>query len=131
MKSNLRSMSRADLVPLVDVVFQLVVFFVLTGSLTVASGIPVDAPEATSGEALPTIPLEIVVTADGSISVDGNPLELDALVPYLDERAPEAAVFISADRRVDYGRFVAVMDALRLGGYSDIGLRTRERTEDR
>lgn len=131
MKSNLRTMSRADLVPLVDVVFQLVVFFVLTGSLSVATGIPVNAPEAASGEALPTIPLEIVLAADGMLSVDGNRLQLNELVAYLDDRAPDAAVFISADRDVDYGRFVAVMDELRIGGYSDIGLRTQEQQGER
>ena len=70
------------------------------------------------------ITLDVVIAGNGSIAVDGRPVKDDA---ELSDRARDAArkspkvtAIIHADKSVQYGRVIAVMDALRRGGVSDI-----------
>lgn len=106
-----------DITPLVDVVFQLILFFALTSSYIqnsrVAPSIPVDLPEASAtSTGLELRDFTVVVKADGGIFVGADERvsleELGVRMRQVAIRSPETLVLIRADQDVPY-RFVAAV----------------------
>ncbi len=108
-----------NLMPLIDMALMLTVFFVLclAASGVAQRAVPVALPAAASGSAAGTAPLEVVIDAQGDISVAGRAISLDALPSMA---GSGRAVAIVADRAVAHGRVVEAVDALRQGGARDI-----------
>jgi biopolymer transport protein ExbD len=129
--------ANVDLIPMIDVVFQLVVFFMVSSTFVMTPGIALDLPESTSSE--PVVINRVVVTV---VSADQIYLNRDrvsfeefddrlALLDQQSERIDGGAksVIVEADANVSYETIVAVLDVLRRNGYRGIALRTLE--EDR
>jgi len=121
-----------DLIPMIDVVFQLVLFFMVSSTFVMTPGIALDLPESTSSE--PVVLNRLVVTVASSSEVYLNRervalTDLDSrlreLVGNGDDDDPMSAV-IEGDRLVPYETLVAVLDILRRNGYRGIALRTLE-----
>ena len=72
----------------------------------------------------PAVTLNVVVAAGGAVTIDGRPVKTDdELADRAHEavrKSPDARAVIAADRRVPYGRVIAVMDALKRGGVAKI-----------
>ncbi len=113
-----------DMAPLIDVVFLLLIFFMLTSAFREPS-LPLELPSATGSPETPTEALVISVAADGSIAISGDPVTLEAfadtLRTILDERDNRSVNF-RGDRSVDYGVFVDLMDQARSAGASQFNL---------
>ena len=110
--------SRIEMIPLMDVVFLLLVYFIYAiFSMSVHRGVRVDLPRAAglaeSGER--TI---ITLKADNTIEVNGVPYELDEAVISAGEiwRDKGAPVLISADRKADIGPGIELLAKLKNGG---------------
>lgn len=118
-----RRRSNIELTPLIDVVFQLLVFFLLTSSF-VQPSLRLDLPQGgTMDEADPT-PILLEIDADGNLALDGDPVERARLQDAL-ERALEdgrTAVRLSGDRGMTYGIFVEALDAARAAGAAHFDL---------
>ena len=129
-----RRPARIDISPLVDVVFQLLIFFVITTTFLTDSGIPLDLPEAESGEQESVVEdLSVRVSADGGISFQGRTLSLADLEARLREAiatSPTSAVTIYGDGRVDYETVVKVIDLARRAEASGIVLATEQPAEE-
>ena len=129
-----RRPARIDISPLVDVVFQLLIFFVITTTFLTDSGIPLDLPEAESGEQESVVEdLSVRVSADGGISFQGRALSLADLEARLREAiatSPTSAVTIYGDGRVDYETVVKVIDLARRAEASGIVLATEQPAEE-
>jgi len=108
-----------NLMPLIDMALMLTVFFVLclAASGVAQRAVPVALPAAASGSEAGTAPLEVVIDAQGSISVAGRAASLEALAAMA---GSGRAIAIVADRAVAHGRVVEAVDALRQGGARDI-----------
>ena len=114
--------------PMVDVVLLVVIFFMLTSTLdTGGVALPLDLPRAAntvrdSGD-LPTVSVD----ADGKIFLEGRAIALvdleNALRPLA--RDSRGVVALRADERGNYGRVVAVMDAIKQAGGERLALGTR------
>jgi biopolymer transport protein ExbD len=121
-----------DMAPLIDVVFQLLIFFMLTASFVSPSmklSLPVARPE---GHAK-THRLTIVATADERLWIDGQPILIETLVPALRRfqmEYPEGSVRFEGDARIPYRLFIAVMDALRQANVQHVDLAHAPRAED-
>ncbi len=114
--------SGAPLAPLLDVVFLLLIFFVVTTSFA-ESHLPLDLPEASSGRPGEESALRIEIDAEGGIVLEGEPTTLEALGLRLEEaHAEKRPVEIRADRTSEHGRFVAVLDLARRIGIEAIGI---------
>ena len=110
------------LAPLLDVVFLLLIFFVVTTSFA-ESHLPLDLPEASSGKPGEESALRIEIDAEGGIVVEGEPILLDALGLRLEEaHAEKRPIEIRADRTSEHGRFVTVLDLARQIGIEAIGI---------
>jgi biopolymer transport protein ExbD len=110
---------RIDIAPLVDIVFNLLLFFVLTYSIASDAAIRVRLPESQSAAPRVPEPLLVSLTRGGEIFLGERPVsleELPAAVRASLASSPEPAVRIRADREAAVGRLVAVVDAVRAAG---------------
>lgn len=112
----------APLAPLLDVVFLLLIFFVVTTSFA-ESHLPLDLPAARSGKPGDESALRIEIDSDGGIVVEEASVGLEALGLRLEEaHANERPIEIRADRASEHGRFVTVLDLAREIGIEAIGI---------
>ncbi len=115
-----------QLTPMVDVVFNLLTFFIVfTVFRGSESAIALRLPKAVTAEQAPRTPIVITVPQSGEFYVGNTALSRDALGRVLARQLsgdPERAVIIKADRSVRYERLVEVMDAVRENGGSRIAL---------
>lgn len=113
-----------DMAPLIDVVFLLLIFFMLTSSFTSPS-LPLKLPGASAEGSEPRETLTVSVAEDGSIAIDGEIVTLDAFEESLRARlagSAEKSVNFRGDRAVDYGIFVDLMDRARRTGATQFNL---------
>ena len=121
-----------NLTPLIDVVFLLLIFFmVATSFLDPEKEINIDLPQAQSGEALSETPDELVINVlkDGRLIVSGGELDRAGLKSALLRAArvnPETPVTIRGDRQVAHEHVVQVMDACGLAGLTNLSVGTLE-----
>jgi biopolymer transport protein ExbD len=114
-----------NVTPFIDVMLVLLIIFMVAAPLATVD-VPVDLPTAnTAPQPRPEKPLFVTVKADLSIAVDDKVVALDKLGPALDASGGNdkgQRVFLRADRKVDYGHLMDVMNALRDAGYLKVGL---------
>lgn len=133
MKFNRRLQPRVglDMTPMIDVVFQLILFFLVSTTFAVLPGISLDLPTSTTAEGTRTNGITITASADGSLFVNAAKVPLDGLDAALKElpiTTPREAVPVSleADASVPNGTIVRILDSLRRTGFTGVNLRTRE-----
>jgi len=122
-----RAMAEINVTPFVDVMLVLLIVFMVTAPLLTV-GVPVDLPK-TKAQTLgqENEPLSVTVKRNGSIYLQNQPIEEDALVPKLTAIAAngyDQRIFVRGDRSVDYGRVMEVMGLLSAAGFTHIGLVT-------
>ncbi|MFP4430251.1 MAG: ExbD/TolR family protein [Spirochaetaceae bacterium] len=120
-----------DLVPMIDVVFQLVIFFMVSSTFIMTPGIALDLPTSTSSEPVVMDRLVVTVVSPEEVYVNRSRTDLEGLGGVLDELTPteeEAAavrsVVLEGSRDVSYEVLVSVLDNLRSRGYRAVNLRT-------
>ena len=106
--------------PLVDVLFLMQIFFLLTWGGAQAFGSRIDLSQAKTGKPLPTSAVAVAVTEE-SITVDGRPAELSSLASVPKDRD----IIILGARKVDYQRVISVLDELRTTGHNRVALATK------
>lgn len=126
--------ANVDLIPMIDVVFQLVVFFMVSSTFVMTPGIALDLPESTSSEPVVINRVVVTIVSDGQLYLNrdrvsfddlGSQLAaLDAMSEALEGEAKSA--IIEANSRVPYETIVSVLDLMRRNGYRGIALRTLE-----
>ena len=125
--------SDINVTPLVDVALVLLIIFIATSAIIVRAAINVDLPKAASaGEALPDS-VGIMLGIDGSIRLDGQPVTEAELQAALEARAdanPEVRALIAADRDLDYGAVMDIIDVVRLSGIAGFSLNVERETRD-
>ncbi len=118
-----------DITPIVDTVFNLMIFFALSMNFMLTPGIKVDLPESSVEEVIQKEKEVIVsVTKEGEIILDSNPIELFQLYgefKRIVQKNPEAVIVIQADKNVTHGRVVQVMDVARNSGIKRIAISTQ------
>lgn len=121
-----RMIEGINVTPLVDITLVLLVIFIVTAKMVIQQGTPLDLPQAAHSDAIDVV-FAVAIEADGSIRVDGDPVELaavDARTRAALQRNPETRGVIEAHRDVPHGRVMAVMDALRGAGMHRIAFAT-------
>ena len=118
-------LSEINVTPFIDVMLVLLIVFMVAAPLST-----VDVPVNLPGSSAPTTdrpadPLWLTFTVERSLLLDDAPVDAAALGPVLDARTGgdrNRPVFLRADRSVDYGALMGVLDALRSAGYLKIAL---------
>ena len=121
-----RKSARIELIPLVDIIFLLLVFFIYSMlSMAVYRGIPVMLPQAETIESTKEEAVFITVDKKGNVFVDKAITDRDELLGRLRrEQAafPEKTAIISADGDAPYRAFVDVLDKVRLAGFKKVSI---------
>ncbi|MEI9954589.1 MAG: biopolymer transporter ExbD [Pseudomonadota bacterium] len=115
--------SGINVTPLVDVTLVLLIIFMVTARIIVSQGMPMDLPKAASGEALQQV-FSVELSADGKTRVDSETLGSDEGITLLAKAAkaktPDLRAVIRADRKVEHGRVIHVLDLLKRAGVAKI-----------
>lgn len=114
-----------NLTPLIDMVFILLIFFIVTSSFVKETGIDVERPSALSAERKEAATILVAVTADGKIWVNERPVDLRRLraaVERLRVESPAAAAVVVADTNARMGLAVEVIDQVRLAGVTRVSV---------
>jgi biopolymer transport protein ExbD len=115
-----------DLSPLLDVVFILLIFFIVTTVFVRETGVEVDKPQAVSAEQLERNVILIAISANGDVVYDNTHIGVAGVRATLSHllRAKKQAVVIQADKRVSTELLVKVIDQAKLAGASEVNLAT-------
>jgi biopolymer transport protein ExbD len=107
--------STLDITPIVDVVFNLLIFFALSLNFAAASrGIDVKLPSASSAKTIKSDQVTVNLTKEGSTFLNDKRITLEQLGPKLKEKAHKKSIIvIRADNDVEHGRVVKVMDIIK------------------
>jgi biopolymer transport protein ExbD len=114
-----------DVVPLIDVVFVILIFNIMSSTLTQQTGVDVDKPKAQSAGELNRQSILVAVTRDGAIHVNERQVDpggLQDVLKNLLANNPTGEVVIVADRESNTGILVSVMDASNLAGAKKISV---------
>ncbi len=121
-----------DVMPLVDVVFLLLIFFLITTSFTHAedkneTSIPIDLPSGVTGEATGDgEQMVVMVTANGEIQFKGD-IEItgntvDEKLENLHEQKPEMDILLRGDAEATHGQIVELLDKIKSKGFLRVNL---------
>jgi biopolymer transport protein ExbD len=117
--------SEVNLTPMLDVVFIMLIFFIVTASFVKESGIDVNRPDAATAEKKERGNILVAISQNNQIWVDKrqvDPRALRANIERLHAENPQGAVVIQADRESKNGLLVQVMDAARLAGVYNVSI---------
>ncbi|RFA27985.1 biopolymer transporter ExbD [Alkalilimnicola ehrlichii] len=118
-----------DMTSMLDVVFIMLIFFIVTTSFVKESGIEVNQPSAATAERQDHANILIAVSDGGEIWIDRRQVDLRAVranIERLRMENPDGAVVIQADADSRSGLLVQVMDQARLAGVADVSIAARE-----
>lgn len=112
-----------NVTPFVDITLVLLIIFMVTARIIVSQGMPMDLPKAASGDSIQTV-FSVELTADGKTVVDSQPIASDDNIPPLAKSAKaknkDLRAIIRADKKVEHGRVIHVLDLLNRAGVSKI-----------
>ena len=117
--------SEVNLTPMLDVVFIMLIFFIVTASFVKESGIDVTRPQASTAVRKERGNILIAITANDQIWMDRrqiDPRALRANIERMHAENPQGAVVIQADKESKTGLLVQVMDAARASGVSSVSI---------
>jgi len=114
-----------DITPMLDVVFIMLIFFIVTATFTKESGIEVDRPQAATAQLQEKANILVAINANDDIWIDRRQVDVRALRPIIERlhaENPKGSVVIQADRNSRNEQLVRVMDAARAAGVYEIAI---------
>ena len=126
--SGMEEEAEVDLTPMLDVVFIMLIFFIVTASFVKEAGIDVNRPDAQTAEKKQQGNILVAISDSGQLWIDGrqiDPRALRANIERLHAENPQGAVVVQADKNSKNGLLVVVMDAARQVGV-DVSIAANE-----
>ncbi len=123
-----RVSTHLNIAPLIDVVFLLLIFFMLSSHFVTQPGIKLTLPTAVTGELRPEEDIIISVTGDNDLYLNGEKVGLEELLDRLGQKVREAekkTVVIKADEKIDLGLAVRIMDIARQAEAENVVISTK------
>jgi biopolymer transport protein ExbD len=119
-----------NLTSLIDVVLNLIIFFVLSTTFVNPTGLKVELPRSAVEETVkPGEEVVVVVTRENEIIMDGEAFSPEGLLEKLTEireADPEGTIVIQADEKSSHGAVVSVMDAAKRAGFEKLSIATKK-----
>lgn len=117
-----------NLIPLIDIIMFLLIFFISTTSFIEEPGVQVDKPQAASARQVEKNSIIFAVTPDGKVAYGGKEIGLGGVRPTVKRLCTKEAlpVVIQADENARSGMVIRVIDEAKLGGAKDVSLATEK-----
>jgi len=117
-----------DMSPLIDCVFILLIFFIVTTTFVEETGVEVDKPQAASASQLEKTSIMIALTSKGEVVYGGRAIGISQVQPLVKRmtQQEDVPVIIQADSAAPSGLLVRVIDEAKLGGAVKVSLATRK-----
>ena len=122
--------AQIDLTPMLDVVFIMLIFFIVTASFIKESGIEVSRPEASTSQPKENVNILVAISATNEIWMDQRRIDVRSVranIERLHAENPKGAVVIQADNQSNTETVAAVLDAAREAGVFDVSLATDDK----
>jgi biopolymer transport protein ExbD len=118
-----------DMTPMLDVVFIMLIFFIVTASFVKESGIDVNRPEASTAVKKDRANILVAISDKGEIWINKRRIDARAVqanIERLRAENPQGTVVIQADKKATTETLIKVMDASRAAGVFDVSIATAE-----
>ncbi|HBF63144.1 MAG: biopolymer transporter ExbD [Gammaproteobacteria bacterium] len=118
-----------SLTPMLDVVFIMLIFFIVTATFIKQAGIEVLRPDALTAEQKPTVAILIAVGPTGEIWIDKkrvDPTSVRAHIERLHAENPKGGLVVQADRKSTNEKLMAVLNAARAAGMREVAISTEK-----
>ncbi len=129
-KGRARIHSHLDIAPLIDIVFLLLVFFMLTSTFVTPEAIELELPESSSAQSSEITPITVALNQTGELSLNGTRIPLEqlqsALLPLIADNK-EAPITLKSDAQTQVQQLLEVMDKIRQAGATNIALATTQK----
>lgn len=113
-----------DTAPLIDIVFQLLIFFMLTSSFVLQPGIRVALPKAATGHQAASAQFVVTLTKDHLIYWEDEVVTMEELRAHLEAAGGQKPVVIRSDRHAYVEKLIALWDLCRVTGYHEVHIAT-------
>ncbi|MCG7496018.1 biopolymer transporter ExbD [Vibrio sp. Of7-15] len=123
--------AQVDLTSMLDIVFIMLIFFIVTSSFVRESGVEVNRPQASHSTSQKDAGIFIAITAANDVYIDKRRVDVErveATLEHLLLDQPEASLVIQADEHSYNGTVIAVMDAAKGAGIERIALATESKS---
>ena len=114
-----------DLTPMLDVIFIMLIFFIVTTSFVKESGLDVSRPSAKTAQKKQRASILVGISSHGEIWIQKRRVDIRAVranIEKLHAESPEGTVIIQADKKSETGLLVDVMDQIKLAGVKNISV---------
>lgn len=131
-KRRVKPKAVVDLIPMIDIVFQLVIFFMVATTFKTTTGLELELPDAGLVSEISTAPLKISVIDADNIMIDKKKTNLANFKTVLQnevvkDTVAKRSVVIYGDKIMHYQLLIDVMDILRIEGYESIDLALKKK----
>ena len=119
------AVAEINMTPLIDMVFILLIFFIVTTSFVKETGVEVNRPSAKTAVKKELANIMIAITANGEIKMESRTIDRRAVranVERMHAENPEGSVIILADKEAKTGLLIEVMDQSRLAGVANVSI---------
>ena len=115
-----------DMGPMIDCVFILLIFFIVTTTFVEETGVEVDKPQAASASRLEKTSILIAITASGEVIFDGRNIGIGGVQPMVKQKIQkeQLPVILQGDTNANYGLVVRVIDECKLAGAEKVSVAT-------
>ncbi len=118
-----------DISPLIDMVFILLIFFMVTATFVKDMDLDINRPKASSSTASSSKAIRVYIDSNGDTFLDGQPIRtwvIQSRLRELLERNADGSVLVVTDENVTASKLVEVVDQCRLAGAADVGVVTEQ-----
>nr|WP_320113854.1 biopolymer transporter ExbD [uncultured Desulfuromonas sp.] len=124
-----RKPAELNMSPLIDMIFILLIFFVVTTSFVREAGVDVQRPIAQTAETRDSTNIVIAITAENLVVVESKPIDVRSVQSYMERflmQNPNGSVVLAADRSSRSGLVIQVLDACRLAGVKNLSVAAKK-----
>ncbi len=130
-KRRLKPIASVELIPMIDVIFQLVVFFMVSSTFIITPGIDMQLPDSVTAEPVVMSRIVITIVSPDEIYVNKDKGSLSSLGDMLktfsgNDSGRKPPVVIEGDKTISYSLMVRVLDALRENNFTSVSLRMKQ-----
>ncbi|GAC18808.1 ExbD/TolR family protein [Paraglaciecola arctica] len=116
-----------DMTPMLDIVFIMLIFFIVTTVFVKEAGIEVNKPNGSLAVMPKNANIFIAITEDGKVWIDKRPVETELVRSNLERlmaEQPSDVIIIQADKEAEHGLVIEVMDQIKAAGIDRISIAT-------